>query len=251
MRPSVVSIAGFDPSSGAGVSSDIKTFEAHQVFGFGIVSALTYQNASHFEGVEWVSENKIIKQLEVLAKAHQLHAAKVGLIENESTLLAVLEWLTQKDIPVVWDPILKASAGFDFHDPEAFGNLTKVLKHLKLITPNRPEAIQLANGEDETHISALSHYHAALLLKGGHADGHANDVLYQEGVHTQTFTGDQMTGYDKHGTGCVLSASITAQLAKGKSLAEACSLAKTYVRNFMMSDSSLLGFHSSTSTVTA
>ena len=117
-RPYVLSIAGFDPSGGAGVLADVKTFEANKVYGFGVMSALTFQNDSEFEKVEWIPLEKIMEQISVLQKRFQFEYIKIGLIENLEVLNQLILNLKSNisNPKIIWDPILKATAGFDFHN---------------------------------------------------------------------------------------------------------------------------------------
>ena len=116
-KPYVLSIAGFDPSAGAGVLADIKTFESNGVYGFGVASALTWQNDIEFEKVEWIDYYKIIQQISVLLRRFDIQYVKIGLIESLHVLNELTRFLKEriKNPVIIYDPILKASAGFVFH----------------------------------------------------------------------------------------------------------------------------------------
>ena len=116
-RPYVLSIAGFDPSGGAGILADIKTMEALQVQGFGVATSLTYQNENAFLGLHWISLERIIAQLKPLISIYPISVVKIGLIESPTVLQGLLNYLKENlpSVRIVWDPILRASAGFDFH----------------------------------------------------------------------------------------------------------------------------------------
>src|ERR1035437_1980671 len=116
-RPCVLSIAGFDPSGGAGVLADIKTFEQHKVLGMGVVTGLTFQNDSEFDGVKWVEIDDILKQIEILPKKFKFEFVKIGMIKDVQTLETIISNLKSKiqNPKLIWDPILKASAGFEIH----------------------------------------------------------------------------------------------------------------------------------------
>ena len=247
-RPYVISIAGFDPSAGAGILSDLKCFEAHRVYGFGICSALTVQTDSDFLKNDWLSATQIIDQLDPLLKKFPVLIAKIGLIRDLDTLEEVCIHLKQlnPEIKIVADPILKASAGYKFHEwnlsPEKLKN---VLKRLYLITPNFQEMKSL--GEDREVHSVCEEWseRVAVLLKGGHnPDAPGTDFLYT-GKQCMELKPEQTEIFQKHGSGCVLSAAITARLALGNSLAEACLQAKQYTYIFLNSNTGLLGYHSS------
>ncbi|MGB0522202.1 MAG: hydroxymethylpyrimidine/phosphomethylpyrimidine kinase [Flammeovirgaceae bacterium] len=246
MRPYVLSIAGFDPSSGAGITSDVKTFEALQVYGLSVCTALTIQTDRTFLNVNWLEADQIIDQLAPLLETFPIAYCKIGLIKNWETLSEVIDYLkhTHSGIQLILDPILKASAGFDF-EHEQLGNYTsKILKRLALLTPNYHEALQITQEHDAEYACAWLSKHCPTLLKGGHhPDELGHDYLYQqEAVHVFKPTHDDVS--EKHGSGCVLSAAITAYLALGNDLISACSKAKAYTTNFLASNSTLLGYHS-------
>ncbi|HEX2935920.1 MAG TPA: hydroxymethylpyrimidine/phosphomethylpyrimidine kinase [Bacteroidales bacterium] len=244
-RPYVLIIAGFDPSSGAGITADLKTFEQHKVYGLGVCSAITFQNESEFEGVEWISPESIMRQLDILFSKYTIAFAKIGLIENLEVLNRVVDFLQLQGCKVVWDPILRASAGYIIHSDFDNSLLRSVLSRIYLLTPNLPEfdfikkqvnSIDILDLLDQTHLNAI-------LLKGGHAvDEDCCDVLYHNGAKT-LLKGDRISGA-KHGTGCVLSSAIVSNLASGYSLTAACKSAKAYVEHFISSNQTLLGYHS-------
>ena len=245
-RPYVLSIAGFDPCSGAGITADLKTFEHHKVYGLGVCSAITFQNEDEFKGVEWLSPESIIKQMDVLFSKYQIGFAKIGLIENLDVLSLVVYWLAARGFKVVWDPILKASAGYTIHEDVDSTKLQSVLKNIFLLTPNIPEfdsfkAVAKSNNVVDMMCKTQLN---ALLLKGGHGEGQeCQDVLYSDGTEVQ-MKGARIAGLTKHGTGCVLSAAIVARLALGFSLPIACEMSRQYVVQFISSNQTLLGYHS-------
>ena len=118
LKPYVLSIAGFDPSGGACIHAVIKTFEAHKVFGLGVTSCITYQNDSKFQGLDWIDADSIIRQIDMLISKYDIGYVKIGLIENFNILEKVINHLIayNEDIKIIWDPTLKATAGFDFHN---------------------------------------------------------------------------------------------------------------------------------------
>lgn len=242
-RPYVLSIAGLDPSGGAGILTDVKTFEQHQVYGFGICSALTVQSDNAFYRVQWLSAPEIIAQLEPLVTKFRLAACKIGIIQNWDVLDEVLTFLKQinPDLPIVLDPVLQASAGYIFQTAETGWH--QVLPKLSLITPNYTEMKQLGAGSspEETALSLSST--CAVLLKGGHhPTALGTDYLYQNG-QCLAFKPGSTEVFPKHGSGCVLSAAIAANLALAHALPEACCRAKKYTESFLSSTPVLLGYH--------
>jgi hydroxymethylpyrimidine/phosphomethylpyrimidine kinase len=247
-RPYVLSIAGFDPSAGAGVLADVKTFESLNVYGMGVVSALTFQNDKDFEKVEWISIDQIIDQIKVLNKRFQFDYIKIGLIESAEILYELILNL-KSQIPnskLIWDPILKASAGFDFHLDIDKDLLLKICKQLYLITPNIPEMLKLGDsGDAKKNAGCLSQF-CNVYLKGGHdEDRKGVDILFLKSAGELWYLPDEKFGVhsQKHGSGCVLSSAITANLSKGLSLENSCGEAKKYITHFLKSNDTLLGFH--------
>jgi hydroxymethylpyrimidine/phosphomethylpyrimidine kinase len=245
-KPYVLSIAGFDPSSGAGITSDIKTFEQNGVYGLGACSAITYQNESEFEGVDWLPVENIIRQMEVLFRKYSIGYVKIGLVENLEVLYRLVFYLSGKNTCIVWDPIVNASAGYSFHSNWDIGLIKAIMANIYLLTPNLPEFIFIGNllglqsAPEFIHETQLK----ALLLKGGHNSGNeCADNLYLEHNKVVSIKGNRIAGTEKHGTGCVLSSAIVAQLALGGNLPQACGYAKRYVEKFIQSNPILLGYH--------
>ncbi len=244
-RPYVLSIAGFDPSSGAGVTSDIKTFEQHEVYGLSVVTAITFQNESSFKGVKWVAFEDIEQQLILLADKYTPKAIKIGLVESEKLLSQILVWIKKywPESFIVWDPILKASAGFSFHTHLQHA-IEKLVSQVDLLTPNLPEYQQLFGQQIPGDV--VNHLQSAILIKGGHQTGNeVCDELYTPEsdacftVKSQRVKGD----WQKHGTGCILSSAIASEIAKGITLPSACSKAHFYVKKAIASNNSLLAYH--------
>ena len=243
-RTKVLSIAGFDPSAGAGILADVKTFENNGVYGFGAVSALTYQNDVAFVKVEWVPVDRIIDQVMVLLSRFQVKYITIGLIESLDTLRQLISFLKmQIEEPVIiFDPILKASAGFVFHDNMS-EDLREVIKDVYCITPNIPEAEKLFGADNlQTKLEDLSES-VNVYLKGGHSDETSVLDLLYTADHTYAFSNERLEKGAKHGSGCVLSAALTAQLALGNDLPTAAENANSYTYRFLASNESLLGYH--------
>lgn len=247
-RPYVMSIAGFDPTAGAGLLADIKCFELLGVYGFGICTALTIQTDREFLHNDWLDAAQIIDQIEPLLTKFQVSAVKIGLIKDISVILQVVNYLKKHspEIQIVMDPVLKATAGFEFHQWEdGLRTLQPVLKQIDLLTPNYPEMMTLG-GKQEVFASAEAwSAYSPVLLKGGHCEIQTGtDYLFVAGkAHELKPLNTNV--YPKHGSGCVLSSAITAYLAKGSSLLEACILAKRHVEQFLNSNQTLLGYHKS------
>jgi hydroxymethylpyrimidine/phosphomethylpyrimidine kinase len=245
-----LTVAGFDPSGGAGVLADVKTFEASGVYGFGVVTALTVQNDCEFDSVEWTETGLILRQIEALLRRFPIRHIKIGLIRDLETLREVLDFLHRNIAKpvIVLDPILAASAGFQFHDTLS---LPELVRDVSVITPNIPEAEKLL-GPDELDgkLLALSHS-VTVYLKGGHAIGDTvTDVLYNAGRRTELHAA-RLEGAGKHGSGCVLSSALTSALARGLGSEAAAQYAFQYTGGFLSSASGLLGLHYSPERKTA
>jgi len=245
-RKYVLSIAGFDPSGGAGVLADIKTLEAHKVYGLGVISANTFQNDNEFKSVDWMPLEKILEQIDILRQRFSFEYIKIGLVESLETLLKIVEHSLRMSAScqVIWDPILKASAGYEFHKTINQKLLESILSKIYLITPNSKEAELLGNKENaEDNASYLSKY-CHVLLKGGHrAEKIGYDTLYLKGGKQFSFRPKEKNIFPKHGSGCVLSSAITANLAKGEGLQRACLIGKEYTERILKSNKSLLAYY--------
>jgi hydroxymethylpyrimidine/phosphomethylpyrimidine kinase len=245
-RPYVLSIAGLDPSGGAGLLADIKTFEALGTYGLGVCTALTVQTDSRFLSVEWQSAKQIIAQAIPLLETYPVSYCKIGIVKDASTILEVIQAVKaiQPDIHIILDPVLKASAGYTFHDTAQLSVWKKVLQQVYLLTPNYQEALLLSRQEDGHTAATILAARCAVLLKGGHRQERQGvDSLYTTATSILDIPAGNKSVFPKHGSGCVLSAAITAQLAAGNSLPAACITAKLYTEKFLASHSSLLGYH--------
>ena len=242
-----LSIAGFDQSSGAGVTADIKTFECCRVYGLGVASAITFQNQNEYLGTKWMSPGEIIRQCEVLFREFTPAYVKIGLIENFDSLAQVVDYLTTAlpKVKIIWDPILKASAGFQFHNGENMETIQNILGKIYLLTPNRNELeILFGNNLEAEGLQRIAkQLHTNILWKGGHnTEALASDRLIT-GEEIYTFSVARGK-HGKHGTGCVLSSAVTSYLTLGYSLPEACRLGQRYVSDFIRGNNTNLGIHS-------
>lgn len=245
-RPYTLTIAGFDPSGGAGFLADAKAMEAHGVYALTAATAITVQHESVFESVEWVKVDLIKQQIKLLFQKYPVGFCKIGLIENWAVLLEITNLLLSLNpkIKIVVDPIFRASAGFDFHQNVSIEHLEKWLSNIYLLTPNAQELARI--NETETDLMEVAHSLAEycnILYKGGHnAIQKGTDFLFA-GHKIHELTPKEIVAYEKHGSGCVLSAAIVANLALGHDLHRACEQAKEYITRFLNSNETLLGYH--------
>lgn len=243
-RVKILTIAGFDPSGGAGILADIKTFEAFKCLGFAINTANTIQNEVEFITPYWVNENQVFEQLKILLKLHQYEYVKIGLIPSISFLIKIISTLnTQYTVPkIIWDPILSASAGFDFQ--HNLSELKEVLTSVYVITPNWQEVKQLSGNEDAKKGAEELSQFTNVYLKGGHNEEElGKDYLFFEGKIYPLNTKNKKPIYSKHGSGCVFSSALTANLANGYPMLKAALRSKRYIEKYLSSSKELLGFH--------
>jgi hydroxymethylpyrimidine/phosphomethylpyrimidine kinase len=241
-------VAGFDPSGGAGVLADAKTFENQKVLGLGVVSAITYQHESLYIGTNWLSFGEIKKQLEPLFEKYKIDWVKIGLIENFDVLTELVDYLITQNskVRIILDPILKATAAKEsFNEQVDRDKFRQITPKLFMITPNWEEIKLLLSGQDPLEASSELSMDCHVFLKGGHrAEKLGYDTLFVKGGQKSfSYKSKQHIKYPKHGSGCVLSSAILANLAKGYPLHKSCLLAKRYIEDFLNSNSTLLGWH--------
>ncbi len=244
MRPYVLSIAGFDPCGGAGVLADIKTFEALNCFGLGACSALTFQNEHQCLGLEWLSLEQIAQQLEPLLERYEIKAVKLGILPDLRILRALLIQLRQR-LPVakiIWDPIIRASSGFDFLQAAELPELQEVLEMLDCLTPNRGELLELVGVRNVEQALDLLPQSLNIYLKSYTAQATTVSDLLIHNRQRTTLDADSHP-YKKHGSGCVLASALAAGLAQGLNFEAAAAQAQKYTQQFLQSSPSLLGVH--------
>ena len=234
--PILLTIAGFDPSCGAGTVADLKTFAAHGCYGVAAITSLTVQNTQEVEAVHNTPSAELREQLEVLAKDCDIAAVKIGMLGNRGNALVVGEFLdAHKFAIVVHDPVMKSSSGTELLDAGGVKYIgSEMLKRASVFTPNVDEAAVITGmeikdiGGMEAAARKLAEMGArAVIVKGGHMD-RAIDVVF-DGNEVVQLGGDKVKFENTHGTGCTFASALTAQLAAGRGLIEAATLAKAYV----------------------
>lgn len=244
-RPISLSIAGFDPTGGAGLLADIKTFEQHKVLGMGILSANTIQTEDQFKFVEWVRPDQVKAQLEPIFDQYEVKALKIGIVESLEVMkqLCIEVKRKQSDCKIVWDPVIAASSGKVLHQSIDQSLLQELLELIFLVTPNVNEARMLGKMDDEIESAIRLSEYCAVLLKGGHSSIRLGlDLLIEHKTPVEIVGGEGFFS-SKHGSGCILSAAITANLSLGNSLLDSCKLGKQYIENRLKSNSNLLAYH--------
>jgi hydroxymethylpyrimidine/phosphomethylpyrimidine kinase len=237
--PIALTIAGSDPSGGAGIQADLKTFSALGIYGATIITALTAQNTLGVTGVFSVPPDFIRAQFQSVVSDLDVSAIKTGMLGDAMTVELLASLLANvRAIPVVVDPVMVATSGDVLLAPDAIDALRhSLLPRAALITPNIPEAARLLDcpeaateAEMRAQAEALMKFGCgAVLVKGGHSSGaEAVDVLFDGRKH-HVFRQPWVKTSNTHGTGCTLSAAVAAGLAKGLALDEAVAAAKLYV----------------------
>jgi hydroxymethylpyrimidine/phosphomethylpyrimidine kinase len=238
--PVVLSIAGFDPSSGAGITADIKTMAAHECYGICCITALTVQSTRGVRRVEAVDPDLIAATLRELVSDVGVAAVHIGMLGNRRTVEVVEAFLREADLPhVVLDPILKSSSGADLLDAEGTKVLIERLMPLsEVVTPNLEEASAMT-GLKVTSLAemreAAKRLHALgaanVVVTGGHLE-RAIDLLSfstGQGTEQEVFKAERLRSNATHGTGCAFATALACHLAQGRGLPEAALLAKVYV----------------------
>ena len=238
-----MSIAGLDPSGGAGLLSDSKTFEQSKVMGLGVCTALTLQTASKCLSLEWRPIGEVTEAIQVMMESYPVSAVKIGIVKDAEFLGKIVETVQKgnTEVKIVWDPVLKSTSEFTFFDLETLSQLKSTVNQFSLITPNYNEYSVLK----ENNLLPDTHQ-CSLLIKGGHWEDHlGTDILVEKETEiVLQSNGHNKDYFPKHGSGCVLSSAITAELAKGENMEVACKNGKLYIEKFLKSNPSLLGTHS-------
>lgn len=245
-RPFVLTIAGHDPSGGAGILSDIKTFEQHQVYGLAISTGNTIQTENQFLDIQWTELDFVMHSIKTLFRTYDIKAVKIGIVPSLDYLKQILRTI-KKHSPktkIVWDTVLKSTTEFEFTTVKNQMELFEILRHIDLITPNYIEILKLSETKNSAEEIAqnLSTY-CPVLLKGGHnPDQKGVDYLFID-TECAKLVGAIVVISDKHGSGCVLSSAIAANLALGHDILLASLKAKTYIEKYLNSNTTLLGYH--------
>ena len=226
-----LSIAGLDPSGGAGVLADIRSFHAAHVHGFGVVTAHTVQSASSVHAVHALAPSTVHAQLDALFAETPPNAIKLGMLGSAAMVEMLAEFLPRWKVPLVIDPVLRSGTGVPLLDELGAQMLHRLFASATLITPNAHEAAELSglsvqHGEDAERAAKVLHerFGCAVLVKGGHLDDNSGDVCVSRGgvLHLPM---ERLATGRIHGAGCALSAVIAAELAHGLALGDAIALA--------------------------
>jgi hydroxymethylpyrimidine/phosphomethylpyrimidine kinase len=249
--PVVLTIAGFDPSSGAGITADIKTIAAHSCYGVACITAMTVQSTSGVRRVEALDPGLVTETLHELAADVEIAAVHIGMLGSGKVAKAVAEFLAgtgrqgeRRFNNLVLDPVLRSSSGAALLDPAGTRILIeKLIPISDVVTPNLEEATAITGIEikdlDGMKASAAKLHDlgaSAVIVTGGHLEKAIDLLSFQRkhGVEQEIFKAEKQRSTSTHGTGCAFATSIACHLALDRGLAEATLLAKTYVTAAIM-----------------
>lgn len=237
--PRVLSIAGTDPTGGAGIHADLKSIAANGGYGMAVVTALVAQNTQGVRSIHIPPLEFLREQLESVSDDVQIDAVKIGMLGNSGIIETVAEWLRRNPAAVVvLDPVMIATSGDRLLTSDAEAALRELLHHASLITPNMPELAVLANAPeaadwagvlDQAHAVA-SQYNTLVLAKGGHLKAnHAPDALVWPNGEVVEFAGARIHTRNTHGTGCSYSAALATLRPQKANWPDAVAQAKTWL----------------------
>ncbi len=228
---SVLTIAGLDPSGGAGILADVRTIRALGFHPSSVVTVITFQNTCEIFGVEVVDADSIRRQISAVLNDLDLAGIKIGLVCSEESARAIADSISDLEVPKVLDPVLKATVGFEFSNVRVYEVLAEICD---VVTPNAYEASAMSGIEVGDLDSALkacriirNKFGCNVVVTGGSLGG-------RDLIHDGTVIEHGMIRGEVHGTGCVYSTALTCYLAKGLELREACKRAREFVHKAVL-----------------
>lgn len=227
-----MSIAGFDPSGGAGILNDIKTFSAFGVYGTAVITALTAQNINKVEGVQPVDAQFIEKQIDAVLEQEKVEFAKTGMLYSDKIIKTVAKKVTEHDLKVVVDPVMVAGSGGHLSQKDFVRSLKKYLLPVAaLTTPNIHEAqeisgVKIESTEDSIEAALKIGETCNVVVTGGHLEG--TDIFFDGSI--KVIKGELVESNNTHGSGCTYSSAIVASLVKGDNMETAVKKAGKFVK---------------------
>ena len=228
-----MSIAGYDPSGGAGILNDIKTFQALGVYGTAVITVLTAQNPSRVVGIESISTDFIEKQLETILEDYPIKYAKTGMLYSKENIKLVSDKVVEHDLKLVVDPVMIAGCGALLSKENFADSIKKyLLPNTVLTTPNIQEAeelsgIKIHSIDDAVQAAEKIGKICNVIITGGHLNG--CNVFFNGSI--KVIEGEIVESKNTHGTGCSYSAAVTASLAKGYDILQSIEIAGEFVKN--------------------
>lgn len=226
-----LTVAASDPSSGAGIQSDLSVFSSLRVYGVSIITAITAQNTERFLSIKPLDKDIIKEQLDVIFEDFDIHAIKIGMMYDRNVIETVYNYLKNIDKPIIIDPVIRSSTNTLLLKEDAKKDYKRLLNLAYVITPNIPEAEILANiniSNIEDAKKACKRFGNNVIITGGHYRDKAVDLLYTNDKFYE-FINNKITG-EFHGTGSIFSAALTAEIAKGFDIINATKVANKYTR---------------------
>ncbi|MDO6731866.1 bifunctional hydroxymethylpyrimidine kinase/phosphomethylpyrimidine kinase [Marinovum sp. 2_MG-2023] len=254
MIPNILTIAGSDPSGGAGIQADIKAISANGGYAMAVITALTAQNTKGVTAVEMVSGPMIAAQIAALRADIDIHAIKIGMLGDVATIETVANALEGLDVPIVLDPVMVAKGGDRLLAADAVMALReRLLPRASVLTPNLPEAADLLQTTEATTLEEMRDQAFqlratgcdAVLIKGGHLAGAMATDLLITSLGETALPAERFETSNTHGTGCTLSSALATQIAFAHALPDAARRAKAYITGAIMAagDLSVGGGH--------
>jgi hydroxymethylpyrimidine kinase/phosphomethylpyrimidine kinase len=231
-KANLLSIAGFDPSGGAGIMRDAAVVRDFNLGCFGVLTCNTIQNDSTFVSVHWLSQKEIEAQIEVL-KDEKIEVVKIGLTKNIGMIRFILKKV-KANFPmakIVLDPILKTSSGFEMEHEQS--KWEEIIKEIDVFTPNWEEMQSICRGNDFKELALRWSINTTICLKGGHSPHPEKDLLFQVGKCMEII-GRKEKLKSRHGSGCVYSTSFACAIAKGNRMEESARIAKDKTEQYLM-----------------
>ena len=232
-----LSIAGFDPSGGAGILADVKTFQALGVYPTAVITALTAQNVKQVESVESVNPDFVAKQIDLILAEEDIQYAKTGMLYSAEMVEMVASKVTEYNLKLVVDPVLVAGSGGVLSQDDLVESLKKhLLPVAELTTPNIHEAealtgLEIKDEDDACKAACELGKLCPTVVTGGHMNG--RDIFYQSSLNENSLgfiEGEILKSNNTHGSGCTYSAAVTAYLVKGLSLVESLKQASYFTK---------------------
>ncbi|MEP2781519.1 MAG: bifunctional hydroxymethylpyrimidine kinase/phosphomethylpyrimidine kinase [Pseudoruegeria sp.] len=240
MSAIALSIAGSDSGGGAGIQADLKAMSALGVYGATVITAITAQNTKAVTAVQGIDPEVIAAQIDAVLSDLNVKAIKIGMLSTPKIIATVAKGLNKYAGPIVLDPVMISKSGDSLLQDEAISALiSDLLPMASVLTPNLPEAARLLDTSEATSHDEMKAQGKALLalgpnavlMKGGHAKGDFCEDLFIRAEHPPvTLSAPRIATQNTHGTGCTLSSSIAAELAKGKDLRTAIAIAHGYLQ---------------------
>ncbi|HFI0678989.1 TPA: bifunctional hydroxymethylpyrimidine kinase/phosphomethylpyrimidine kinase [Streptococcus suis] len=233
-----LSIAGTDPTGGAGIMADLKSFQARSVYGMAVVTSVVAQNTKGVQLIRHLDQEILEEQLKSVSQDIVPDAIKTGMLAQVETIELVASYLAEQKCPYVLDPVMVATSGDRLIEEDAIQALkTKLLPLATIITPNLPEAEVLVGRtlKSENDIMNAGRWIRKelglknVVIKGGHLANVASDYLFLEDGEVRIISAARIATNHTHGTGCTYAAVITAELAKGRTVAQAVETAKRFI----------------------